>query len=322
MEVILVDDGSPDHCPKLCDEWAEKDTRIKVIHQENKGLSGARNAGIDIAQGDYLTFVDSDDFLALNTYQPLLALLAQHPEYDILEYPIAGRLPLKQKTYGDMKAYWLEGEAYRHTYACNKIYKRSLFKNIRFPIGKLFEDVYTLPQLLRIATTIATTDVGCYHYCYNPNGITAQADGNALAQLLQAHLQSGMPIDDIYYLHLANIQSDVWERTKYPILLPTRKLDVRLFHGKEKDREPRSSICPLSFSNLSYPVCAPLLIQQLLQQVLLLQIVLLLLGRLLMRKLHGICNTRQTAASGARQSLLAPLRRMTSPVWLRIRCTM
>ena len=114
-----------------------------------------------------------------------------------------------------MKAYWLEGEAYRHTYACNKIYKRSLFKNIRFPIGKLFEDVYTLPQLLRIATTIATTDVGCYHYCYNPNGITAQADGNALAQLLQAHLQSGMPIDDNYYLHLANIQSDVWERTKY-----------------------------------------------------------------------------------------------------------
>ena len=71
MEVILVDDGSPDHCPKLCDEWAEKDTRIKVIHQENKGLSGARNAGIDIAQGDYLTFVDSDDYLALNTYQPL-----------------------------------------------------------------------------------------------------------------------------------------------------------------------------------------------------------------------------------------------------------
>ena len=59
MEVILVDDGSLDHCPKLCDEWAEKDTRIKVIHQENKGLSGARNAGIDIAQGDYLTFVDN-----------------------------------------------------------------------------------------------------------------------------------------------------------------------------------------------------------------------------------------------------------------------
>ena len=215
MEVILVDDGSLDHCPKLCDEWAEKDTRIKVIHQENKGLSGARNAGIDIAQGDYLTFVDSDDYLALNTYQPLLALLAQHPEYDILEYPIAGRLPLKQKTYGDMKAYWLEGEAYRHTYA-------------------------------RIATTIATTDVGCYHYCYNPNGITAQADGNALAQLLEAHLQSGMPIDDKYYLHLANIQSDVWERTKHPILLPTRKLNTQLFHGKEKIKATTLNILGIS----------------------------------------------------------------------------
>jgi hypothetical protein len=173
-------------------------------------------------------------------------LLAQHPEYDILEYPIEGRLPLEQKTYDDMKAYWLEGEAYRHTYAWNKIYKRSLFKNIRFPIGKVFEDVYTLPLLLRIATTVATTNVGCYHYCYNPNGITAQADGNALAQLLEAHLQSGMPIDDKYYLHLANIQSDVWERTKHPILLPTRKLNTQLFHGKEKIKATTLNILGIS----------------------------------------------------------------------------
>ena len=60
MEVILVDDGSPDGCPKMCDEWAEKDSRISVIHKENGGLSDARNAGIDVACGDYITFVDSE----------------------------------------------------------------------------------------------------------------------------------------------------------------------------------------------------------------------------------------------------------------------
>ena len=67
MEVILVDDGSPDNCPELCDEWAEKDNHIKVIHKTNGGLSDARNAGIDVATGDYITFVDSDDWIADNT---------------------------------------------------------------------------------------------------------------------------------------------------------------------------------------------------------------------------------------------------------------
>ena len=67
MEVILVDDGSPDSCPELCDEWEEKDAHIKVIHKTNGGLSDARNAGIDIAKGEYITFVDSDDWVDANT---------------------------------------------------------------------------------------------------------------------------------------------------------------------------------------------------------------------------------------------------------------
>lgn len=73
MEVILVDDGSPDNCPVLCDGWAEKDARVKVIHKDNGGLSDARNAGIEMATGDYLTFVDSDDYVEDDTYPALLA---------------------------------------------------------------------------------------------------------------------------------------------------------------------------------------------------------------------------------------------------------
>ena len=76
MEVILVDDGSPDQCPAKCDLWAEKDARIRVIHKENGGLSDARNAGIDIAQGDFITFVDSDDYLEADTWQAATAAMA------------------------------------------------------------------------------------------------------------------------------------------------------------------------------------------------------------------------------------------------------
>ena len=74
MEVILVNDGSPDHCPEMCDKWAQKDCRIKVIHKENGGLSDARNAGLDKTQGDYITFVDSDDWLELNAVRGSITL--------------------------------------------------------------------------------------------------------------------------------------------------------------------------------------------------------------------------------------------------------
>lgn len=236
MEVILVDDGSPDRCPQMCDDWANKDARIQVIHKMNGGLSDARNAGIDVATGEYITFVDSDDYIAPDTYQPLLQQLTEHPEYDFVEYPVAGKLPLSEKEFYDIQEYWIGCKAYLHTYAWNKIYKKNLFKHIRYPKGKLFEDAYTLPLLLREAQVFATTNVGCYHYCYNSNGITSKADGKALAMLLQAHLQNGMPMNDEYYLHLANIQSDVWERTKEPITLPKRHLNVSQLQGKEKTK--------------------------------------------------------------------------------------
>jgi hypothetical protein len=81
------------------------------------------------------------------TYEALLQLLAQHPEYDLLEYPFNDQTP-GEHVYTDINDYWLKGEAYRHTYAWNKMYRRRLFDNVQFPVGKVFEDVYTLPLLL------------------------------------------------------------------------------------------------------------------------------------------------------------------------------
>lgn len=231
MEVILVDDGSPDRCPQMCDEWAQRDSRIKVIHKENGGLSDARNAGLDIATGDFLTFVDSDDWIDDGLYSQLLQQMGDN---DLQEYSIADRLQLKDDLYDDTSAYWLQAQAYAHTYAWNKIYRRSLFDDARFPKGKVFEDVYTLPSLLRKARKVATTHLGCYHYCANPNGITATADGNALSMLLDAHLHSRMPMDDAYYMYLVNIQIDVWERTQAPILLPKRQVQPSCLSGNSK----------------------------------------------------------------------------------------
>ena len=231
MEVILVDDGSPDSCPKMCDDWAEKDSRISVIHKENGGLSEARNAALDVAKGDYVTFVDSDDWLDEGTYKAILNLMDDN---DIVEYPVAHRLSLSDRSYENMDDYWLKEQAYTHTFAWNKVYRRTLFNGIRYPKGKVFEDVYTLPLLLRKAKRISTTSQGCYHYEWNPAGITATADGEKLAMLLEAHLTSGMPIDDSYYMYLVNIQMDVWEQTRAPIILPKRKVNTRVLNNKQR----------------------------------------------------------------------------------------
>lgn len=87
IEVVLVDDGSPDNCPFLCDRWAKKDHRVKVVHKPNGGLSDARNAGFDNATGDYVIFVDSDDFWVSNTaLQDLMAVVSKHPECDFISF--------------------------------------------------------------------------------------------------------------------------------------------------------------------------------------------------------------------------------------------
>ena len=226
LEVILVDDGSPDNCPQLCDEWTLKDSRIRVVHKPNGGLSDARNAGIDAATGDCLTFVDSDDFLAPDTYAQVMPKAAGS---DIVEFPIYWHYTGKDERlmrfqpadYDDMGRYWLEGEAYTHTYACNKVFRRVLFGDVRFPKGRVFEDAATLPLLLEHARRVSTVDAGLYYYVANPAGITAQATGQELTMLLEHHL-AVIPrwCDTRYYLHVLNIQMDVCELTDAEPRLP------------------------------------------------------------------------------------------------------
>mgnify|MGYP002623580608 CR=1 FL=1 len=225
FELILVDDCSDDGSGELCDDIATKYDNIHVIHRrQNGGLSTARNSGIDAARGEYITFVDSDDFIAEDTYALLFELLHNHPEYDILEYPVivaygtrkSRSLELTDTLYTDMHEYWYKGMAYTHSYAWNKIYKRVLFRNVRFPEGKVFEDMHNLPALLSVAKNVAVCTKGLYYYTYNTAGISVNADGAEYTDLLEAHLKvldsSLAHVDTtgtefaLYYAHVLNIQ--------------------------------------------------------------------------------------------------------------------
>ena len=220
MEIILINDGSTDKSGAMCEQWKQKDPRIKVMHKNNGGLSDARNAGIEAAMGEYLTFVDSDDYLADGTLESLTDIATQHPEYDLIEYPINQfegapdemLLTFANKVYTNISQYWYETKAYAHSYAVNKVYRRKLFHEVRYPVGKVFEDIHTLPHLLKAATIVATCSCGLYHYCYNKQGITSQAGARELQMLLDAHIQiTHMPTftaynDAEYYQHLVNIQ--------------------------------------------------------------------------------------------------------------------
>lgn len=200
-EIILVDDGSDYECSQLCDKYPQKDRRITTIHKENGGLSDARNTGIKHSKGEYITFIDSDDAIQNDTLQALMDEINKYPETDVLEYPIMERighshkeqlLAFTPRNYNNCWEYWLNEQAYLHTYACNKIFRRCLFKNVSFPKGKTFEDVQTIPFLIGLISTegtfqqkvkIRVTNKGCYLYYWNNKGITASAKYEDLLSL-------------------------------------------------------------------------------------------------------------------------------------------
>ncbi len=259
-QAILVDDASKDGSSAICDRYVKRDHRFQVVHlKRNGGLSVARNVGIEKARGQYITFVDSDDYIGDDTFKDLFEILSTHPDYDLLEYPVYEHygskkihlLQFPKREYTDPLAYWLQGKAYSHTYAWNKIYRREVFQNVRYPERRNFEDAAVLPQLLRKCRTIATTDVGLYYYCYNSKGITENATAKDLTNLLETHTRMLKQIKDnfrrrrrrndleaympAYYAQVLNIQLDAYRAggriSKYFPMLPYRNtFKLKLLH--------------------------------------------------------------------------------------------
>ncbi len=182
LEIILVDDGSPDECGKICDEYAKKDGRIKVIHKENGGLSSARNAALDVANGEYIGFVDSDDWIEADMYEEMYmqitasgADMACCGRYNVYENkPTSELFVLKEPCLMDSKAAIARALTWNgmDSAACDKLYHKSLFDNIRYPLGKINEDIAIAFRIMEKTKKIIHIGKPKYYYFHRENSIT------------------------------------------------------------------------------------------------------------------------------------------------------
>lgn len=181
LEIILVDDGSPDNCPLMCDLWAEKDKRIKVVHKINGGLSDARNAGMEFATGEYVAFLDSDDWIDESYYEILITeMLRNHCDIASGSYKIISsrasdevlNIDSQVKIIGSYEAMekLIDDSVINHV-VWNKIYKRNLIKDIPFEKGKYHEDVFWSYQVIGKAEKIVVVDYKGYYYYQRPDSI-------------------------------------------------------------------------------------------------------------------------------------------------------
>ena len=196
LEIILVDDGSPDNCGAICDRYAAEDKRIKVIHKENGGLSDARNFGIHAATGEYFFLVDSDDWIHNQAVEILMQMIVQNSCQVVIcgyQYAYEGKEYTDDKLsvkyvvdkYQDVDTYIAQDiyfscpdKRLEYTVAWNKIYHKDLFKDISYPKGKVHEDEYTTFKLLHGAKKIGIIDLPLYYYFVRENSIMGEFKQN------------------------------------------------------------------------------------------------------------------------------------------------
>lgn len=225
LEIILVDDGSTDLSGKICDEYSKKDKRIKVIHKENGGLSDARNAGLNIESGEYIVFVDSDDYIEYNMIENLYKCIKKY-NADIvccgkyLEDEDGNIIKILNKT----EEYCINGEnAIKKMLlreeidntAWDKMYKKEVFENIRFPYGKYYEDIEPTYKAFKKSSKIAHTSTVDYHYLIRKGSIInskfteKQLDSLIFINNIRKDVKKEYPqyieiSDALYYLDLSS----------------------------------------------------------------------------------------------------------------------
>ena len=192
LEIILIDDGSKDNSPEICDKYAKIDKRIKVIHQENKGLSAARNAGLDFFKGEYVYFIDSDDFVDSNAISRCVELIEKDNSdiasfyFHYVDEDSKEIVPFVKK---DIKPIWNVDDFWDNiscfgdaelTIAAvvvwNKLFKREIFDNVRFEVGRINEDSFIIPDIIRNVKTISFINEPLYSYRKRSNSIMSRYD--------------------------------------------------------------------------------------------------------------------------------------------------
>lgn len=207
FELILVDDGSPDSSGKMCDAFAEKDKRIIVLHKENGGLSDARNKGIELARGTYITFIDSDD-IVYKEYLSLFVSTMKNEKVEIVQGIFTHNLnelgaieTRNVKVYRNNEAIFRDYLRYKNLqgHACNKLYLTKLFKTLRYPVGKIQEDAWTTYKSFVESDGIAVVFVNTYYYRINNESIMNGKFNPKRFEIM------GVPQDIKCYLNKRNI---------------------------------------------------------------------------------------------------------------------
>ena len=183
MEVILVDDGATDKSGELCDVLGKKDSRIRVFHKENGGLSDTRNYGLKVAKGKYVAFIDSDDYIDSHMIECLYNLLITHgadiscceimdvyEEHQVCTQKRKGELCFDGKD--ALKQALISNMIY--LCVCNKMFLKSMFQEIQFPVGRYYEDAAIMPRLLFQAKKVALSFAPFYYYVHRENSITTE----------------------------------------------------------------------------------------------------------------------------------------------------
>lgn len=223
LEIILVDDGSPDNCGKMCDTYAKKDNRIKVIHKENGGLSDARNAGIEIAKGKYITFIDSDDYIEEDYIEFLYNLIKENNvKVSICSHTViydTGRII--EKATNEHSILEAKTTIERILYdegidisAWAKMYETQLFADTKYPKGRLFEDSATTCKILSKCDKIAIGSVSKYNYIIRSESITNEDFSTKKMDLIISTEEIGNFILEKY----PDLQKAVQRRVMYAYL--------------------------------------------------------------------------------------------------------
>lgn len=261
LEIILVDDGSPDECPGICDEYAVQDPRVRVIHKSNGGLSDARNAGLDVATGDLIGFVDSDDVVEPRMFELLAeALVAEGAQvagcsfYDITgegrgkEHGVAQRRVLGSR---DAVCLLIHDDELQN-YVWNKLFDARLWQDVRFPVGQRYEDVNTTYRLLERAERTALIPQPLYGYRLREDGIVGgrtlaaeldcvRANYGRCEALLPRYPEERAQLVDGVLKAAVNAWPLIW--TQRASLTEEQRVGLRELSAFVREQAPASDLC-------------------------------------------------------------------------------
>lgn len=261
-EVILVDDGSPDNCPAMCDEFAARDSHIRVIHKENGGLSSARNTGIDAAHGEYLAFLDSDDLWSPHFLERLYrAIQETDADFAVCRFQRFQGAPNPEQNEPAETLHLSQRDAFACLFdhrnenmvvAPNKLYRRHLFQSIRYPLGKLHEDEAVIHEIIGEAKKVAWVEEAHYHYRQAPNSITTSKF--SLKRLDETYAKERR----IAYFEAHGMQ-DLADRTRIAYLNCLMRL-YRTVQAELEDRTAAKDACARIYDRFC-ALCVPELIK-------------------------------------------------------------